>query len=326
MTTKELITFCKDTAGADLVGIAPSSRFSPDDAVFRIMPDVKSVIGIGFRVLRGSLRGIEEGTTYYQYSTMSVENLEETVMPCASLRISMYLEDNGYTALPQRREQYITAGEDDTNPEVLYDAIWRGRDKEQQLDFENTACLCGLGERGFHGTVLCDEFGPLFRYVFILTDAELEGTQMYTPHLCDGCRECVKGCPGHAIDKNSGKRDDWQCAVYYAGANGTKNPFMPPEAFPDLEERIDIIAGEAKVTPKRAREILNEIHFYPPVGHFYQSSICGKACDTACYIHLEEKGVLTKKFKEPFRKRPEWKFDIDDFRVGNDENKQEDKQ
>ena len=30
-------------------------------------------------------------------------------------------------------------------------------------------------------------------------------------------------------------------------------------------------------------------------------------------IHLEEKGVLTKSFKTPFRKRDEWKFKIEDF-------------
>jgi hypothetical protein len=33
----------------------------------------------------------------------------------------------------------------------------------------------------------------------------------------------------------------------------------------------------------------------------------------ACYSHLEEKGVLTKKFKTPFRKREEWKFDLSSF-------------
>jgi hypothetical protein len=33
----------------------------------------------------------------------------------------------------------------------------------------------------------------------------------------------------------------------------------------------------------------------------------------ACYCHLEEKGVLTKKFRKPFRYRPEWKFPLSDF-------------
>jgi hypothetical protein len=45
----------------------------------------------------------------------------------------------------------------------------------------------------------------------------------------------------------------------------------------------------------------------------YQCSICGRACDVSCYVHLEEKGVLTKTFKKPFRRREEWSFDREDF-------------
>lgn len=86
--------------------------------------------------------------------------------------------------------------------------------------------------------------------------------------------------------------DAWQCAVYY---NGAKNPHMPPEAFADFDNHIEIIAGEAMVTPETAKKILDSIYFYPPAQHVYQCSICGRACDVACYIHLEEKGVLTKK-------------------------------
>ena len=89
---------------------------------------------------------------------------------------------------------------------------------------------------------------------------------------------------------------------------------MPPDAFADFDNRIDIIAGEAKVTSETARKILDRIYFYPPAQHAYQCSICGRACDMACYIHLEEKGVLKRKFKTPFRKREEWKFDIEDFK------------
>ena len=90
----------------------------------------------------------------------------------------------------------------------------------------------------------------------------------------------------------------------------TKNPFMPPEAFADDPERLAIITGETKLSPERAREIIEQIIFYPPIKHSYWSSICGRACDTACYIHLEEKDVLTKKFHTPFRKRPEWHLPV----------------
>ncbi|MBE7022861.1 MAG: hypothetical protein E7412_00155 [Ruminococcaceae bacterium] len=299
--------------GADIVGFAPSSRFEKDNPIFKIMPDTKTVIGLAFRVLRGIYRGIEEGSTYYQYTTMAVENMEETVMPMAQLKVAMMIEEEGYIALPQRRHQQIMAEENSTNPEVAYDAVYRGRTAETQMDFLDTAIKCGLGEKGFHNTLLTDEFGPMVRYCFILTDAELEESDIVEPHLCDKCGKCKDACPGKAID-NDGNVDAWQCAVYYNGANGTKNPFMSPEAFADFDNRIEIIAGEAKVTPETARKILDNIYFYPPAQHAYQCSICGRACDVACYIHLEEKGVLTKKFKTPFRKREEWSFDVDSFR------------
>lgn len=308
---ERIVALCKKW-GADLVGFAPISRFPENSAVRKLMPEAKTVIGLGFRVLRGAYRGIEEGSTYYQYTTMGVENMEETVMPMVSVRLSMMLEEEGYSALPQRRHQQIMAEENSTNPEVAFDAVYRNRPQETQMDFNQAAVLCGLGEIGFHGALLTDEFGPFVRTCFVLTDAEVEATPVKTPHLCDQCGECVRGCPGGAIAED-GRVDPWQCAVYYNGANGLKNPFMPPDAFSDFEDRVAIISGEAKVDPEAARRILRNIYFYPPAQHAYQCSICGRACDMNCYIHLEEKGALAKNFHTPFRKRDEWKFKIEDF-------------
>lgn len=309
---EKIINLAKST-GADLVGFAPASRFDKDDEIFKIFPQTKTVIALGFRVLRGSYRGVEEGTTYYQYSTMGVENLEETVMPMCQLRVAMMIEEEGYFAVPQRRHQQIMKEENSTNPEKDYTEIFRGVENEHQMDFLNAAIQCGLGEKGFSGALLTDEFGPFVRYCFILTDAELEETPVKAPHLCDNCGKCKQACPGNAI-KDEGGIEPWQCAVYYNGANGTKNPFMAPDHFADFEERIEIISGEAKVSPELAKKILDNCYCYPPISHKYRSSICGRACDRACYIHLEEKGLLTKKFNTPFRKREDWKFDLEDFK------------
>lgn len=309
---EEIIRIAKEN-GADIVGFAPASRFDKNDPVFKIFPETKTVIGLAFRVLRGIYRGIEEGSTYYQYTTMAVENMEETIMPMAQLKVAMYMESQGALALPQRRHQQIMAEENSTNPEVAYDAVYRSRAAEVQMDFLDAAVKCGLGEKGLHQTLLTDEFGPMVRYCFILTDAELPATEVVEPHLCDKCGKCIKGCPGNAIAED-GTVDPWQCAVYYNGANGTKNPFMPYDAFAGMDDRLAIIAGEAKVDPETAKKILDKIYFYPPAQHAYQCSICGRACDVACYVHLEEKGVLTKKFKTPFRKREEWQFSLEDFR------------
>ncbi len=309
---EKIINLAKENL-ADIIGFAPASRFEKDDPIFKIYPNVKTVIGLGFRVLRGIYRGTEEGTTYYQYTTMAVENMEETIMPMASLRVCNLIEQNGFIALPQRRHEQIMAEEDSTNPEVAYDAVYRGKTAENQMNFVDAAVKCGLGEKGLSGALLTDDFGPFIRYCFILTDMEIEADEEIKPHLCDNCGKCIKACPGNAISEK-GEVDPWQCAVYYNGANGLKNPFMPPEAFADFDNRLEIIAGEAKVTPDTAKKILDNIFFYPPAQHAYQCSICGRACDTACYMHLEEKGLLNKKFNRPFRTREEWKFSIEDFK------------
>ena len=49
----ERIIECAKRYDADVVGFAPRERFAPDDPVFRIFPETKTVIGLGFRVLRG---------------------------------------------------------------------------------------------------------------------------------------------------------------------------------------------------------------------------------------------------------------------------------
>ncbi len=298
---------------ADIIRFASANKFDKNDPIFKIFPNVKTVIGLGFRVLRGIYRGTEEGTTYYQYTTMAVENMEETIMPMASIKICNLIEENGCIALPQRRHEQIMAEENSTNPEVAYDAVYRGKTAENQMDFIDAAVKCGLGEKGLSGALLTDDFGPFVRYCFILTDMEIEADEEIAPHLCDKCGKCIAACPGNAISEN-GDVDPWQCAVYYNGANGTKNPFMPPDAFSDFDNRLQIIAGEAKVTPETAKKILDNIFFYPPAQHAYQCSICGRACDTTCYIHLEENGVLNKKFNRPFREREEWRFNINDFK------------
>ncbi|MBQ4270169.1 MAG: hypothetical protein IJB97_11045, partial [Clostridia bacterium] len=145
---------------ADIVGFAPASRFDSSDPIFKIFPNTKTVIGFGFRILRGIFRGVEEGTTYYQYTTMGVENLEETVMPMALIRVANLIEEDGYIALPQRKSPLILNEEGTTNPEVDYTDVYHGVKAENQLDFLNCAVQCGLGEKSKIGSLLTKEYEP----------------------------------------------------------------------------------------------------------------------------------------------------------------------
>ena len=143
---------------------------------------------------------------------------------------------------------------------------------------------------------------------FVL-DQLLEETPLASNRLCDGCDKCIHACPGHALDAD-GKRSDWQCAVYYNGANRSKNPFMPASAYADFPDRQAIMDGTAIFTGMEdAGKVLDASLFYPRIKHSYVASICGRACDTACYIHLEEQGKLARSFHKNFRIRPEWKLE-----------------
>ena len=83
MTKEEMIRYAKGY-GADIVGVASMDRFEgapPQMDPRFIMPDAKSMIVMAFRVMRGSLRGIEEGTFFSNYSAMGYGGLTYTYIP-----------------------------------------------------------------------------------------------------------------------------------------------------------------------------------------------------------------------------------------------------
>ena len=301
---REKIVATAQKESADLVGFAPAERFA-GTKLAQIYPECKTVICILYRVLRGAYRGVEEGTTFYQYTTNGVETLEETVLPGALLRVCAAIEDAGFTAIPQKKNQLLREKKEDLRPEMMhteFNPVWA---REPQLDFTQAAVLCGLGEIGDAGTLLTDEFGPFQRYGLVLTDAVLPYDEVKTPHLCDHCGACRAACPGHAIGAD-GKVNLHQCAAYYRGASMHKNPYMPSDAYEGIENRHEVMDGTADLSFDEACKVMANTYFYPTIKHGYVSCICGRACDRACYVHLEEKGALTREFLRPFRKRPVW--------------------
>ena len=98
---KELAYQC----GADICGIASLDRFEGAPANMDpryIMPEAKSMIVMGFRVMRGSLRGIEEGTQFYQYPSMAYGGINEIFAPAVLYQVGKVIEDEGYEAFVHR--------------------------------------------------------------------------------------------------------------------------------------------------------------------------------------------------------------------------------
>jgi ferredoxin len=151
------------------------------------------------------------------------------------------------------------------------------------IDFGKAAKACGIGERGLSGKILNEKYGPYIRYCFLITDAPLEYDEPVTTPICDGCGECMKACPGKAIDEKG--LDTWQCSVYYKGAHKS-NPFMTDDFLKGDANREAILSGEFRFDAISAREIYPKMNFLPDTQWGYSACLCGRACDYACYNHL----------------------------------------
>ena len=103
MQTQELKIFAREL-GADLVGVAAISRLADLPAKnnpLTVAPGAKSLIALGKRILRGSLRGVEEGTNFHStYHLFGLQWLEDEFLSRALQTVAERLEDAGFEALP----------------------------------------------------------------------------------------------------------------------------------------------------------------------------------------------------------------------------------
>jgi ferredoxin len=305
--------------GADMVGIGSIDRWEGAPLQMdprQIMPEAKSVIGMVFRVMRGSLRGIEEGTYFSNYSAMGYGGITYLYMPMTVINLAKMIEDHGYEAVPYGHQ-----------------SDWRGIDNEGRLrpqysrpvapgrafpdvmiHLRFAAFLCGLGEIGYSKMFLSPRFGPRNRVGVILTDAELEPDPLYDgPPLCDQCMACVKNCPGQAIDsvktvkvKLAGREVEWgeldcsACGIAFRGA--MVNDELPAEqSYDSYDEMYGHHTEPGPWSP-----------FYRKPRNLYNTgqAVCGgRGCVRACMMNLEARGVLENKFHSPFRRRKPWRVD-----------------
>lgn len=301
--------------GADLCGISSMDRFegAPKQQDPRyIFPDAKSAIVLAFRVPRGYMRGIEEGTYFASYTGMGYGHMNNVYMPGAMRELCCYLEDEGYEGVPVPN-MYLGASV--SIPEQR-DSPERSRPVRDGLpnpdimpDFRVMAFAAGLGEFGWSKMFLTPEFGPSQRIVAILTDAELEPDPLFEGQICDRCMCCAKECSGQAISRTEaesitiagrkveyGKLDVIKCSIAYRGGNPDYNPFFQPTHKP--EDFSGYTGGP---------EMDKAIPYGRIEGH--NPAVEGaRGCVRACVDHLEKKGILTRKFKNPFRKRKPWKL------------------
>ncbi|MBR6523325.1 MAG: hypothetical protein IKT39_01785 [Clostridia bacterium] len=315
---KEQIRAYAKSLGADLCGFASMDRFegAPKSMDPRyIFPGAKTCVVLAFRIPRGYFRGIEEGTYFSNYTAMGYAGINETYGPIVLRELCCYIEDDGYEAVPvpniylhssvnwadgvdvrdgeseQSKKRSLPVSPDKPRPDVM-------------VDMRAAAYAAGLGEYGWSKVFLTPEFGPMQRFVCLLTDFDCEPDPLFEGKICDKCMSCARMCTGKAISTTEsdyieiagrkvefGKIDLFKCGAAYCGGDPRFNPFDVNGVG---------IANEGVSLESLGLNLYNR-HLQAVEG--------ARGCMRECYIHLEKKGVLTKKFKNPFRTQKPWVID-----------------
>lgn len=277
MLKKQIEDFAKKD-GVDLIGFADRSRFAgidPQHDPFSIFPEAKTVIMIGKRICRGSLRGIEEGTNFGDYQLFGKNWLEDEFLALSAYNLTNFIESNGYEAVPvfpnpcELGPSGVSVAEGIPAPNVY-------------PDFDYAAVACGLCTVSYNQMVFSKAFGSRQRFHMIITDAELESSPLLETSVCNSCRSCADACPLGAISKTEteeieicgkkftvGKIDYEKCKICQNGAVANR---FSADAKPD---RIAAL------------------------------------CNRTCMCGLEERGALTNTFANKFRTAEAWSIGSD---------------
>lgn len=273
--TSEFRQFASEK-GVDLLGVAPIERFDGVCAHHHpqsIFPETRSVVVVGKRITRGTLRGVEEGTQFDLYGQYGLSWLADRMLAITTIALATFIEDKRFEAVPvQDLPVQIPPSGVAVKPELPPPNV--------TIDVADAAIRAGLGEIGYCGVVLTPEFGPRQRFQLILTDAVLDPTPLFDGTVCDGCRECAKACPLGAFGPSEGQ------TLVIAGKCMTV---------------ADIDWGRCRTCRNGAQP--NPCH---PAG---MPDRLGALCVRTCVDHLERTGAVSNAFAAPFRKRPAWQID-----------------
>ncbi len=270
---EQLIRDAARKEGVDLIGFAGRERFEGVCAQhnpFSIFPEGKTVIMIGKRICRGSLRGIEEGTNFGDYRLFGLNWLEDEFLSLACYNVVRALENEGWEAVP------LFPNPSELGPQGV--SVAEGRPAPNVYpDFTYAAVACGIAEIGLSGILLTPEFGARQRFHMIITDAEIPSSPLLTAKVCDACGKCAEVCPYGAIVTVHTKEVDvcgkkmTVATVDQSKCRTCENGACPSRFGADLP--ADRVAA---------------------------------LCNRVCLSHLEEQGVLANKFENAFRTREAW--------------------
>ena len=222
--------------GADLVGIASAEAFAhlPERNRPETVSDrVKSVVVVGHRILRGALRGVEEGTNFGStYQTYGFSWMEDLFLSRTVYHLTCFLEDAGVEAIPFLAHR---------NPDDAFEP-----------DYKAAAEAAGLGSIGKGGFFLTPQYGHRQRFALILTDFAFEPDHPRQTGLCRGCRACLESCPLGALSEAGEGRnfrlDESVCAGCRNGAYTWPGRSDRADRYAAACQRACLVALENKIT------------------------------------------------------------------------------
>lgn len=320
MTSQDIKKLAR-SLGADAVGIGTIERWEGAPVQMdprQIMPEARSVIAMAFRVMRGSMRGIEEGTFFSNYSAMGYGGLTYLYIPLTVINLCKAIEDDGFEALPMGHQSDWRAIDQDGRLRRNYSRpVAPGRAApDVMIHLRIAAFLCGLGEIGYSKMFLTPQFGPRQRLGIIITELDLEPDPLYPdtdqPRLCDRCMACVNACPAGAISTDrtvrvnlAGHEVEWgeidckACDIAFRGGLATDETLPDAATYTPPMYGRNVTQGSWSPFHKKPRNLYNT-----------GQAVCGaRGCTRACMIALENRKVLSNTFKDKFRRRPAWTVD-----------------
>lgn len=183
--------------GIDVVGFTSiedyRSEKSPDPRT--ILPDVKSIIVFGHRMIDGALDS--KNMRISIAARMSVMDTSKSHL----YLMSKFIEDRFKAKAAPVLSSYPL--------DMEAPALGLLGD----ISLRHAAVSAGLGLFGRHNLVIHPRFGSRLSFTGILTELPIKSDPPITEDLCNNCNLCVEACPGKALDIE-GKTDGLKCLKF----------------------------------------------------------------------------------------------------------------
>ncbi len=277
MELKQALLNASKQNDIDLIGFASKDRFEGVPAQlnpFSIFPEGETVILVGKRICRGSLRGIEEGSNFFDYALFGNSWLEDEFIAIACYDMTRVLENEGWEAVPifpnppESGATGVSVAEGRAEPNVT-------------PDFDYADVACGLGEISRSGLFFTPSFGSRQRFQMIITDAKIDPDPILQRSICDQCMKCADACPLGAISKTE---------------------------FDEVN-----ICGKIMPVAKIDYSLCKRCENGCLLNRLQKNAKPDRVaalCNRTCMIHLEEEQLIDNLFENKFRTSPAWAKDV----------------